>query len=93
MAVAAVGEVALVALAAYSAYQTEQAAKKKPEMPKAPDLPSAPQSPQLDVNAQAKISQKESETAAGTIFSPNPGEDGGRISNDPLTPRKSLLGS
>jgi hypothetical protein len=47
----------------------------------------------MDINVQNKMAQEQAQSAAGTIFSPNPGESGGTISNDPLTPRKTLLGA
>ena len=93
MADAGIGEIALVALtAASTAYQISQSSKT-PNAPKAPETPSTPTSPTMDVGAQNKIAQQQAQSAAGTILSPNPGEGQFRLSNDPLTPRKTLLGN
>lgn len=94
MADLGVGEIAMLAIAAASAAYEVSQSGKTPNMPKPvdPNTPKAPVSSETDINAQNKIAQQQAETAAGTIFSPNQGEQGGRVTNDPLTPRKTLTG-
>ena len=62
-------------------------------MPTQPNLPAAATpAPDADVATQTEIANKQAQTVAGTSMSPNQGEGGG-ISNDPLAPRKTLLGA
>lgn len=92
MAAAGAGEVALVALAAASTAYSMSQSKKSPSQPAQPAAPAAATGNDLDIAAQTKIAEQQSQSVAGTSNSRNPGEGGG-ISNDPLAPRKTLLGS
>jgi hypothetical protein len=66
---------------------------KKPNTPTQPNLPTEAQpAPDVNVATQQQIADQQAQTVAGTSLSPNTGNGGG-ISNDPLAPRKSLLGS
>jgi hypothetical protein len=93
VAAAGAGEVALVALAAASTAYTMSQSKNKPNEPNQPAVP-ASANPGDDVNiaTQTQIANQQAQTVAGTSNSRNPGEGGG-ISNDPLAPRKTLLGT
>ena len=93
MAAAGAGEVALVALAAASTAYSMSQSKKSPSQPAQPAAPAAATpGNDLDIAAQTKIAEQQSQSVAGTSNSRNPGEGGG-ISNDPLAPRKTLLGT
>ncbi len=92
MAAAGAGEVALVALAAASTAYSMSQSKKSPSQPAQPAAPASATGGEVDVATQTKIAEQQSQSVAGTSNSRNPGEGGG-ISNDPLAPRKTLLGS
>ncbi len=96
MADAGIGEIALVALIAASTAYSGYEAAKKPTMPNEPtaaNLPTAATaSPDVNVATQNQIAQQQAQSVAGTSMSPN-NEGPGGTSNDPLTPRKSLLGT
>jgi hypothetical protein len=88
---AGIGEVALVALAAASTAYTISQSGNTPNEPTQPNMPKTAASPDVNIATQTQIAQQQAQSVAGTSNSANPGEGGG-ISNDPLAPRKTLLG-
>ncbi len=86
-AIPAIGLAFTVASALYGLHQSQVASKA--EQPK---RPSDPQTPQLgSQQANQANQQRLAASAGGTI---TPGSGGGQaIGNDPLTPRKTLLGA